>query len=38
MLWTITHDVNPYQAEAQSAEFFQDTSIFVAESLVDEVR
>ncbi|XP_015747789.1 PREDICTED: uncharacterized protein LOC107327555 [Acropora digitifera] len=34
-------DVNPYQAEAQSAEFFscgflQQTSIFVAESLVDE--
>ncbi|XP_044183686.1 uncharacterized protein LOC122964234 [Acropora millepora] len=34
-------DVNPYQAETQSAEFFscgflQHTSIFVAESLVDE--
>ena len=38
----ITGDVNPYQAEAKSAEFFscgflQHTSIFVAESLVDEV-
>ncbi|XP_067019261.1 uncharacterized protein [Acropora muricata] len=41
----VTHyysgDVNPYQAEAQSAEFFscgflQQTSVFVAESLVDE--
>ncbi|XP_015762464.1 PREDICTED: serine/threonine-protein kinase CTR1-like isoform X6 [Acropora digitifera] len=35
-------DVNPYQAETQSAEFFscgflQQTSVFVAESLVDEV-
>lgn len=36
-------DMNPYQAEAKSAEFFscgflQHTSIFVAESLVDEVK
>ena len=34
--------MNPYQAETKSAEFFscgflQHTSIFVAESLVDEV-
>ena len=36
-------DMNPYQAEAKRAEFFscgflQHTSIFVAESLVDEVK
>ena len=35
--------MNPYQAEAKSAEFFscgflQHTSIFVAESLVDGVK
>ena len=39
---TFPGDVNPYQAEAQSAEFFscgflQQTSVFVAESLIDEV-
>lgn len=38
----IVGDMNPYQTEARSAEFFscgflQHTSIFVAESLVDEV-
>ena len=39
----VVGDMNPYQAEAKSAEFFscgflQHTSIFVAESLVDEVK
>jgi len=39
----VVGDMNPYQTEAKSAEFFscgflQHTSIFVAESLVDEVK
>ena len=39
----VVGDMNPYQAEAKSAEFFscgflQHTSIFVAESLVNEVK
>ena len=39
----VVGDMNPYQAEAKSAEFFscgflQHTSVFVAESLVDEVK
>lgn len=41
--FSLTVDSNPYQSEAKSAEFFScgflnETMIFVADSLVDEVR